>query len=75
MILEICFRGFKNSQKENPTKTFYPIEPQMLCADMKKITLEKVIHVLETGANQVEVSEELRSKANAPLDRMLTLAQ
>lgn len=62
-------------QKENPTKTFYPIEPQMLCADMKKITLEKVIHVLETGANQVEVSEELRSKANAPLDRMLTLAQ
>lgn len=42
---------------------------------MKKITLEKVLHVLETGENEVILSDELREKANAPLKRMLELAK
>ena len=42
---------------------------------MKKITLEKVLHVLETGENEVFLSDELREKANAQLKRMLVLAK
>ena len=41
---------------------------------MKKITLEKIVHVLETGENAVQVTEEMRTRANAPLNRMLELA-
>ena len=41
---------------------------------MKKITLEKIIHVLETGEGAVEVPEETIDRANAPLNRMLALA-
>lgn len=42
---------------------------------MKKITLEKVLNVLETFDNQVELHEEIRKKANYPLSRMLELAK
>ncbi len=61
--------------KKNPGKTFYPIMEQQICPDMKKITLEKMIHVLETKENEVFVSDELRSQANAPLTTMLELGK
>ena len=42
---------------------------------MKKNTLEKICHVLKTGENVVEVSEEMREKSLIPLQRMLELAK
>ncbi len=59
---------------KNPDKIFYPVGAALCCSDMKKITLEKIVHVLETGEGAVEVSEETRDRANAPLNRMLALA-
>ena len=44
-------------EKENPGKTFYFTETVPVCQDMKQITLEKVLHVLETGENEVHMSE------------------
>ena len=42
---------------------------------MKYITLEKILSVLENETNEMVVSEELRRKALAPLERMLELAK
>ena len=61
-------------KQKNPDKVFYSAGPALCCPNMKKISLEKIIYVLETGANEVQVTDELRSRANAPLNRMLELA-
>ena len=37
--------------------------------DMKKITLEKILHVLKTGENEVQISEELRELSKRPLEK------
>ncbi len=60
---------------QNPDKVFYPFEQMGVCEDMKKITLEKVLHVLETFDNQVEMPEQLREDAKSALVRMRELAQ
>ncbi len=62
-------------KEKNPDKTFYSAGSAQCCPNMKKISLEKIIHVMETGENAVSVSDELRAKANAPLNRMLELAK
>jgi len=35
-------------EKANPNKNFYPASPNMLCEDMKKISIKDIIHTLET---------------------------
>lgn len=63
-------------KKRNPEKKFYPlIKEEQICPNMKKNTLEKVLACMEQNLNQVEVSDELRKRANAPLNRMLELAK
>ena len=46
-----------------------------VCPNMKLNSLEKIIHVLETGENEVFLDEEFMNKAKAPLERMLELAK
>ena len=58
-------------RKENPDKNFYPLEPAVLCPNMKKITLEDVLFALRDLAPRIELDEEMRKKAKAPIDRML----
>lgn len=62
-------------KKKNPDKKFYSAGSAQCCPNMKKISLEKIIHVMETGENAVSVSAETRARANAPLNRMLELAK
>lgn len=62
-------------QKRNPDKAFYPVGDMLVCADMKKITLDKIIHVLETEDSTVIMDEELMKKAHEPMIRMLELAK
>lgn len=62
-------------EKQNPDKQFYFTETEPICVDMKQITLEKIVHVLETGENEVYVSEQLRENSGKALEKMLELAQ
>ena len=58
-------------RKENPGKRFYPLEPAVLCPNMKKITLEDVLFALRDLSPRIELDEAMRKKAKAPIDRML----
>ncbi|MEM2925171.1 MAG: quinolinate synthase NadA [Methanocellales archaeon] len=58
-------------KRENPEKEFYPISNQAICANMKRNTLEKVLHCLEKMEFEVKVPEDVRRRAKQALDRML----
>jgi len=60
-------------KKENPGKTFIPASMKAICIDMKKITLEKLLHSLETMTPEVTVPEMTRMRARAAVDRMLAI--
>lgn len=61
--------------RENPHKQFYFPKTTPCCADMKQITPQKILHVLETEENAVEIDKEVASRAILPLERMLQLAK
>ena len=56
---------------ENPGKTFYPLEPEPTCSNMKKITLANIRDALRDMAPRVELDAETIRLARAPIDRML----
>ena len=58
-------------KKENPGKQFYPLEPAVVCPNMKRITLEDVLFALRDLSPRIELDEEMRKRALAPIDRML----
>ncbi|MFA5146303.1 MAG: quinolinate synthase NadA [Candidatus Omnitrophota bacterium] len=58
-------------QKDNPGKRFYLPTQNLVCANMKLITLGWVAHSLEMLVYEVRVSDEVRDKAKKALDRML----
>ena len=62
-------------REDNPEKRFYFPDGCACCRDMKRNTLEKLLHVLTTGENAVELDEELCRRAVRPLERMLELAK
>lgn len=62
-------------QKKNPDKKFYSVGHRQYCPNMKRITLEKIRHVLLTGENAIVLDDVLSEKANEPLRRMLELAK
>lgn len=59
-----------------PDAKFYFPKTEPICTDMKKITLDGIIHVLKTGANAMELPEKnLVEPAENALSRMLELAK
>jgi quinolinate synthase len=62
-------------RKENPGKKFIPASEQAICPRMKLITLEKVLWSLEEMTPQVKVTEEIRLKAKAVVDKMLKIGR
>jgi len=60
-------------RKLHPDRKFYPVNPQVECAFMRTITLDKVIRSLETLQPRVRVPEDIAKKARRSIDRMLEL--
>jgi len=58
-------------QKENPGKEFILATEDLICPNMKSITLEKMIYSLEHMETRVEVEESVRLKARVALERMI----
>ncbi len=54
-----------------PAKSFYPLAPRFICADMKKPTKQDVIDALLYNSNEIILDAELAKKARIPLERML----
>ena len=59
--------------KENPEKEFFPLKPEMLCPNMKKITLQEVADALAEMRNVIELPPELMARAVLPIERMLAV--
>lgn len=66
---------FYELQKKNPQKKFYSVGHRQFCPNMKRISLDSVLHALESLDPEVELDEEMRQKAKLPLQRMLELTQ
>ncbi len=60
-------------KKTNPHKHFVPLHESLICKDMKKITLEKLVYSLEHMAPRITVPENIRAKAQLALDKMLDI--
>ena len=66
---------FAELMKKCPEKSFYSVMQGQRCADMKKVTLEKVRDCLKEEKYEVEITEDTREKAQKALDKMLELAK
>ena len=61
-------------EKENPTKRFYCAGSNIVCQDMKKITLEKLRDCLAGMKEEVVVPVDIAVKAKRAIDAMLALS-
>ena len=66
-------------KEQNPDKEFVMVSSNFVCDDMKKTTLNDLLMAfesLEAGEpiNVIELDEEIRSRAQASLDKMLELS-
>ena len=60
-------------RRENPDKIFYSPSSQLICPDMKRITLDDVIKALKENHHQISVPEEIRKPALQAVERMLAV--
>ncbi|MBW2594518.1 MAG: quinolinate synthase NadA [Deltaproteobacteria bacterium] len=65
-------RGIMHQLKiQNPDKTFVPASGNMICVDMKRMTLNDILSSLLEMKHVIKVPEEIRVPANFALSRML----
>ena len=60
-------------RKENPDKTFHPVSGDIVCRDMKKITLENLAACLREMKHEVTVPEDVASRARKAIEAMLAV--
>lgn len=60
-------------RKDSPGKIFHPLRKDMVCPNMKKTTLNSILHAMETMTYKIKVPEEIRIPAKKALDRMLEI--
>jgi len=60
-------------KKENPDKKFYSPSPNLICPDMKRITLADLIAALKEKRHQITLPEDMRQRALLAVERMLAV--
>lgn len=61
-------------RKENPGKTLISLQPEPLCPNMKKLSLEHLADALEFMQHPVSLDPALMDRARVPIARMLALS-
>lgn len=59
--------------RDYPDKSFYLATSKAVCPNMKKNSLEDILHVLETEENEIIVEDTLIEKSLLPIRRMLEI--
>jgi quinolinate synthase len=59
---------------ENPGKTFWPVDTTLVCAEMKKATLENVRDCLRACALRVRVEPDTAARARRAIEAMLAVS-
>lgn len=49
------------------------VRPCNICPHMKRVTLENILHTLQTGSNEVIIEEEMAKRARVSVQRMVDL--
>ncbi len=62
-------------KRDYPNKNIIPIKSNIVCPNMKMTSLEDILHVLETGENEIFVNSDIAQKAVRCLDRMLEVSK
>lgn len=62
-------------KKQNPDKVFYPMSDQLICTNMKKVTLEKVYTCLLEESNAILLEEAVMKQARDSMDQMLEMTK
>ena len=65
---------FHPLKKNNPNKKFFPASEDMICRNMKLITLEKVLYSLQNLEPRITVPEEISKKSLKALNRMIEIS-
>ena len=60
-------------RKENPGKSFYPVNERMVCPNMKKTTLENLAAALREMKTRVVVPEDISVRARRAIEAMLAI--
>ncbi len=60
-------------ERRCPQKRVYPLSDGAICVNMKKTSLEKVLHSLESLTPRVVVPEEIAARALVAIERMLEI--
>lgn len=59
--------------KKTKNKNFYLLSPKMVCVNMKKTSLNDVVHALEKGENEIHMRQDAINKAYNSLNKMMNL--
>lgn len=65
---------FHKIEQSSPDKELILATPDLVCQDMKKITLEKILRCLQTMETKITVPENIRVKAAVALEKMIEYA-
>ena len=60
-------------KRDCPEKEFILVSKKAICPNMKWNTLEDILHVLETGENEINVDAQIAKKAVSTIDRMIKI--
>ena len=74
IIIVVTEEGMQHPlRKAVPDKQFIIATPKLVCRNMKKTTLDKVLEALNTREPEIQVDPEIARRAQIPLERMLAV--
>lgn len=61
-------------QRDYKDKNFYLVSNKAVCPNMKKNTLDDILHVLQTECNEIVVDQDIALKAKQSIEKMVAIS-